>query len=225
MYSEGCTHYYDVPLFNSVQGDGSSFRIHPNFSSTYFQSPSNLPQSHAPPSSFSAVVSSQQPQHQPPVPTQPTIVTSAPHMPHLALMQYTLPQTTAANLPPGYLAVPYSSLDLQLARMNPHPHQTLLPHIQLGSGAIPVMTDSIVGLNPAPSGGGGSGGCVQVMATAGMSMQQQQQQQMTQLAMAHNNAAIMHGPSVIAGSWVAPVPVMNSHHPFQPDTMAAPWVK
>jgi hypothetical protein len=140
-------------------------------------------------------------------------------------MQYSLPQTTqaaaaAASLPPGYL-VPYPSLDLQL-RMNPHPHQTMLPaHIQLGSGAIPVMADSIVGLNPAPSGGG-----VQVVGTAaGIPLQQQQ---MAQLAMAHGNTAIMHGPSAMAGSWVAPVPVMNNciiNHPFQPDTVAAPWVK
>lgn len=92
------------------------------------------------------------------------------------------------------------------------------------------MADSIVGINPtAPGGGsgGGGGGCVQVMGTAaaGLSLQQQH---MAQLAMAHGNPAIMHGPSAIAGSWVAPVPVMNScviNNPFQPDAMAAPWVK
>ena len=92
------------------------------------------------------------------------------------------------------------------------------------------MTDSIVGLNPAApgGGGGGGGGCVQVMGTAAAGISLQQQHHMAQLAMAHGNPTIMHGPSALSGSWVAPVPVMNScviNHPFQPDTMAAPWVK
>lgn len=80
----------------------------------------------------------------------------------------------------------------------------------------PVMTmsDSVIGLNPPVVGG--------------VPLQQ------AQLTMAHSNphavataTAVMRGPAGV-GSWVAPIPVMNScviNNPCQPGVIPAPWVK
>lgn len=190
-----------------LQNDAaSSFQIHPQIS-TSFQSP-HPPCSHTPFSTASSQHQQPHQQHQP-LPPHSTVITSAPQGSQLTLMQYSLPHPHSnAAIPPGYLAMPYASLqDLQL-RM----HQSMLPHVQLGSAGIPGMTvpeSSLIGMNPG----------FQVMATAGIPLQQ------SQLAVAHSNAAVIQGPM---GSWVTPVPVMNNciiNHPFQPDTMATPWVK
>jgi len=80
----------------------------------------------------------------------------------------------------------------------------------------PIMTisDSVIGLNPALS------------VMGGVPIHQ------AQLALAHSNphsgigATVVQGPPL--GSWVAPIPVMNScviSNPFQPGVMPAPWVK
>ena len=204
-----------------MQNGVSTFHIHPAFSSSSSSSSSQSSpcHSHTPPDlppSFSTSTSQQQQQQQQQHSIKPTIdTTTAPQpVPHVALMQYSIPGTSTANLPQGYLAVPYSSLqDIQLRMQQP----MLPPHMQLGTGmAAPVMTmasDSVIGL--APAGVQMMGGPVQ-------------QAQLAQYAMAHGgsnpNAALMQGP----GSWVTPVPVMNScvmNNPFQPGAMATPWVK
>ena len=82
----------------------------------------------------------------------------------------------------------------------------------------PVMTmsSSLIGLNP--------GGGVQVMSGVPLPPQAQ----LAHVAMGgQSNAAVVQGPSAV-GSWVTPVPIMNScviNNPFQPGIMAAPWVK
>lgn len=77
----------------------------------------------------------------------------------------------------------------------------------------PVMSmDSIIGLNPG------------IPVLGGIPLHQ------AQLVMgAHGNmntAPMVQGTAM--GSWVTPVPTMDScviNNPFQPGTMAAPWVK
>lgn len=149
-------------------------------------------------------------------------------------MHYSLPSghsaavaaaTAAASLPPGYLTLPYSSLhDLQ---MGMHQNPSMVPiaaHIQLNNGGIPLvkpimtLSESMIGLNH-PG----------IQVVGGVPLQQAQ---LAQLSMGHGNpsamaTAMMQAPSAV-GSWVTPIPVMNScviDNPFQPGTMAAPWVK
>lgn len=217
--------------------NGASFQVHQepinpphtsSSSSSCYQSPPKQPvppphshtHSHTPPSFNSTSISQQQQQQQQQPPAaQPTVDTTT--IPHLTLMQYGLPSnSTATALPPGYLALPYSSLqDMQLQMHQPHQSVVPMPtHVQLGGGipvVKPVMTaDSVLGLNPA----------LQVMGGVPI-----QQAHLAQLPVAAHgtNPAIMQAPSAVC-SWVAPVPVMNScivNNPFQPGVMAAPWVK
>ena len=75
----------------------------------------------------------------------------------------------------------------------------------------PVMTlsDSMIGLNPG------------IQVVGGVPLQQAQ---LAHLAIGHSNP----NAGMMQGSWVTPVPVMNScviNNPFQPGIMAAPWVK
>ena len=212
--------------------NGASFHVqqelnpsHPStssFSSSPPKQPVPPPHSHTHNHTPPGTSTSQQ-QQQPPVVTQPTVDTSS--IPHLTLMQYGLPSnSTATALPPGYVALPYTSLqDMQLQMHQPHQSMVPMPtHVQM-SGGIPVvkpmmqtMADSVLGLNPA------------IQVVGGVPMQQAHLAQLPMAAAAHGgNPTIMQAPSAVC-SWVAPVPVMNScivNNPFQPGVMTAPWVK
>lgn len=183
--------------------------------------------SHTPPSFNSTSISQKQQQQQQTTLAPPTLDSNT--VPHLALMQYGLPNnSTATALPPSYLALPYSLQDMQQLRMHQQPHQSMVPmptHVQLAQGGIqPMMTvaDSVLGLNPAP-----------LQVVGGVPLQQAHLAQLPAVAAAAaagtggNPTAIIQAPSAVC-SWVAPVPVMNScivNNPFQPGVMAAPWVK
>lgn len=160
-------------------------------------------------------------------------ITSAPH---LTFMQYNLPNNTvvataapppaATGYPPGYLAVPYSSMQELQLRMQ----QSLLPiptqlHLSNGLQVMkPMMTmsDNVVGLNLG----------VQMVGGLPPTMQQPQLAGIATCApightTASSSAAMVQGPATI-GSWVTPVHGVNScvfNNPFQPGIMATPWVK
>ncbi len=182
-------------------------------------------------------------------PPQQHISTTATSTPHLALMQYNLPANnvmatntapaaapavaaTASAYPPGYLAVPYSSMQELQMRMQPSLVPIPTAQLQLGSGGIQVMKpvmaisdNNVVGLNLGLQMIGGVNGGLHP------SLQQQQPHLASLAAPGHHHlthtssAGVLPGP----GSWgVAPIQSVNNcvfNHNFQPGIMTTPWVK
>jgi len=214
---------------------------------SHTQSPSSSSQqtasSHAP----SVAPLPTQSQHLFPPPQQ-HIATTASSTPHLALMQYNLPAnntmasaTPAASAvaaaapaayPPGYLAVPYSSMQELQMRMQPSLVPIPAAQLQLGSGGIQVMKpvmaisdNNVVGLNLGLQMIGGVNGGLHP------SLQQQQPHFAGLAAPGHHHLAHTSSAGVLPGpgSWgVAPIQNVNScvfNHNFQPGIMTTPWVK
>lgn len=166
-------------------------------------------------------------------------------MPHYTLMQYSIPPnhpvavtaaapslhpgylppnhpvavtaaaTAAPSIPPGYLALPYSSLqELQLIQQNQAMAVAAAgpTHIQLNAGGIPVI--------------GIGGGCGNVQMIGGVPIQQAQ---LAQLGLTHGIPPSTHHTAAIVPSSMGPsvggLPIVNSCVPFHPGVMAAPWVK
>lgn len=208
-------------------------------------SPSHNPQQQQPAAPQPPLTSSTEPLPHPPFPSQHTsTATAITSTPHLTLMQYNLPANTvvapaaaaaAAGYPPGYVAVPYSSMQELQMRMQ----QSLVPvptqlHLSNGLQVMkPMMTmsESVVGLN------------LGVQMVGGLPPPTLQQAQLAGIAAgappAHTTnstsaaAAMVQGPATVqepatVGSWVTPIHGINScvfNNPFQPGIMATPWVK
>ena len=151
----------------------------------------------------------------------------------MALMQYNLPANlvTAApaavaptGYPPGYLAVPYSSMqELQLQmQQSMVPIQTQLQLNNRLQVMKPMMTlsDNSVGLNFGVQVAGGLPPTLQQAQLAGMTADNLH----GHTSNSSVTAAMVQAPAAV-GSWVTPVHGVNSsmlNNPFQPCIMAAP---
>ena len=163
---------------------------------------------------------------------------------------YGLPAATASAVPtaataavPGYMAVPYSSVqDVQLrmhqlavaanaattgaAAASLHPGVSLVKPVGIDGSGGGVPAESLLSLNPAGAVQMVNGLHLQAAPFAAATAHTAVPLAAVAAAPSDLNNAVFHGAA--SGQWMAPtVPVVGSCivNPLQPQIMATPWVK